>query len=259
VCKPFALMAADIVTVEKNCYIGDAERALLTGREKPIVLLARRPETSLPDSISPALDTVGMMLPYTPLHLLLLTQSDPVMTAEPAPPLLVMTSGNFSEEPIATDNEDALGRLAPLADAFLLHNRDIHIRCDDSVVRTDNHQSVTYLRRSRGYAPYPVYLSFETKPTLAVGGELKNTFCLTRDKYAFLSHHIGDMENAETYASFEQGIEHLSRLFRIQPEIIACDMHPAYFTTRWAQSSPFWIAARTYSAPSCSHRSLHGG
>ena len=237
--KPFALMAADIATVEKYCFIGDAERALLSGREKPIVLLARRLGISLPDSIAPLLDTVGMMLPYTPLHLLLLSQSDPVMMAEPVPSLLVMTSGNFSEEPIATDNEDALERLAPLADAFLLHNRDINIRCDDSVVRTDHRQETTYLRRSRGYAPYPVQLSFDTKPTLAVGGELKNTFCLTRDKYAFLSHHIGDMENSETYASFEQGIEHLSRLFRIQPEIIACDMHPGYFATQWAQRSPY--------------------
>jgi len=232
--KPFALMAADIATVEKICYLEDAERNLLAGREKPIVLLARRPNISLLDSIAPMLDTVGMMLPYTPLHLLLLNQNDSIMTKESAPPLLVMTSGNFSEEPIATDNEDALERLAPLADAFLLHNRDIHIRCDDSVVRVDRPPSTVYLRRSRGYAPYPVRLPFETKPTLAVGGELKNTFCLMRDKYAFLSHHIGDMENVETYDSFEQGIEHLSRLFRIQPEIIACDMHPGYFTTQWA-------------------------
>jgi hydrogenase maturation protein HypF len=239
--KPFALMAADIATIEKNCYLEDAERTLLTGVEKPIVLLARRLDISLPDSIAPELDTVGMMLPYTPLHLLLLNQSDPVMAAEPVPPLLVMTSGNFSEEPIATDNEDALERLASLADAFLLHNRDIHIRCDDSVVRIDRPPSAVYLRRSRGYAPYPVHLSFETRPTLAVGGELKNTFCLTRDKYAFLSHHIGDMENVETYASFEQGIEHLSHLFRITPEIIACDMHPGYFTTQWAQRSTFGL------------------
>ncbi len=137
------------------------------------------------------------MLPYTPLHHLLLNQTDPVLAREPVPPILVMTSGNFSEEPIATDNKDALQRLSPLADAFLLHNRDIHIRSDDSVVKVDK-SNIIYLRRSRGYAPYPVPLPFEVKPTLAVGGELKNTFCLTRDHYAFLSHHIGDVENVET-------------------------------------------------------------
>jgi hydrogenase maturation protein HypF len=189
-----------------------------------------------------------MMLPYTPLHYLLLNQHDPVLMAEPVPPLLVMTSGNFSEEPIATHNEGALTGLAPLADAFLLHDRDIQIRCDDSVVRVDpvsrrggepqsssgQRSRTVYLRRSRGYAPYPVHLPFETRPTLAVGGELKNAFCLTREKYAFLSQHVGEMENAETCESFEQAVEHLTHLFRVRPEIIACDMHPGYFTTGWA-------------------------
>ena len=156
-----------------------------------------------------------------------------------------MTSGNFSEEPIATDNVDALERLAPLTDVFLIHNRDIHIRCDDSVVRVDHWQNangivtwqipVILLRRSRAYAPYPVQLPFDLFPILAVGGELKNTFCLTREHYAFLSHHIGDMQNVEVYESFEQGVQHLSRLFRVQPELIAYDMHPGYFTTRDAE------------------------
>jgi hydrogenase maturation protein HypF len=140
----------------------------------------------------------------TPIHHLLLNQTDPRLAVEPVPPVLVMTSGNYTEDPISTENADALNRLAPLADAFLFHNRDIHIRCDDSVVCTDGQQRTIHIRRSRGYAPYPVQLPFETTPTLAVGGELKNTFCLTRDNYAFLSHHIGDMENYETYASFEQ-------------------------------------------------------
>jgi hydrogenase maturation protein HypF len=131
-------------------------------------------------------------------------------------------------------NQDALKNLSPLADAFLLHNRGIHIRCDDSVVKADHHDTV-YLRRSRGYAPYPVQLPFKIKPSLAVGGELKNTFCLGRDQYAFLSHHIGDMENVETYESFEQGVRHLSHLFRVKPEIIAYDLHPNYFTTKYAK------------------------
>jgi len=236
--KPFALMAADLSSIERLCHVADAERTLLTGREKPIVLLRRRPGNLLADSVAPGVDTLGMMMPYTPLHHLLLNQTDPKLTVEPVPPVLVMTSGNYSEEPIATENQEAMDRLGLLADAFLLHNRPIHIRCDDSVVRVAPKNSLTmHLRRSRGYSPYPVHLPFEVKPTLAVGGELKNTFCLTRDRYAFLSHHIGDMENAETYESFEQGVEHLSRLFRITPEIMAHDLHPNYFTTAYAHRS----------------------
>jgi hydrogenase maturation protein HypF len=236
--KPFALMAADMSFIEQLCQVGDAERTHLTGHEKPIVLLHRKTGNAMAESVAPGVDTLGMMLPYTPLHHLLLNQTDPKLAVEPVPPVLVMTSGNFSEEPIATDNQEALDRLSPLADAFLLHNRGIHIRCDDSVVRVDSQRSLTiHLRRSRGYSPYPVHLPFTTKPTLAVGGELKNTFCLTRDRYAFLSHHIGDMENAEIYQSFEQGVEHLSHLFRITPEIIAHDLHPNYFTTAYSHRS----------------------
>ena len=240
--KPFAVMAADLGTAESFCLLEDSERALLSGHEKPIALLRRRPEATLPDSLAPGLDSLGVMLPYTPLHYLLLNQHDPVLMAEPVPQLLVMTSGNFSEEPIATQNQAAQTTLAPLADAFLLHDREIHVRCDDSVVRVDplpegGGGRTVYLRRSRGYAPYPVHLPFETRPTLAVGGQLKNAFCLTREKYAFLSQHIGEMENAETCESFEQAVDHLSHLFRVRPEIIACDMHPAYFTTGWAHHS----------------------
>jgi hydrogenase maturation protein HypF len=249
--KPFALMMADLGTIQKYCEVNEAERELLSGREKPIVLLAKRNGSVIPQEIAPGMDTLGVMLPYTPLHHLLLNQADPILGRAPAPPVLVMTSGNFSEEPIATDNQDAMERLDSLADAFLLHDRDIHIRCDDSVVRVEsqrlkaessgsvNPQPATfYFRRSRGYAPYPVQLPFDVKPILAVGGELKNTFCLARDRYAFLSHHIGDMENVEVYESFEQGLEHLSRLFRIKPELIACDMHPGYYTTRQAEKIP---------------------
>ena len=252
--KPFALMAANLDVVRAICKVSPAEEALLTSREKPIVLLERKPQNERAYRISkwvaPNLDYLGVMLPYTPLHHLLLNQKDILLSAESVPPLLVMTSGNFSEEPIATDDEDALQRLTPLADAFLVHNREIHMRCDDSVVRVDHGQStmdhepvemvhrpssIVYLRRSRGYAPYPVKLTLDAKPTLAVGGELKNTFCLARDRYAFLSHHIGDMENAETYESFEKGIQHLSHIFRVQPELIAYDLHPTYFSTQYAQ------------------------
>ncbi|MBI3170078.1 MAG: carbamoyltransferase HypF [Chloroflexi bacterium] len=245
--KPFALMAADLGIIKCYCEVNEAECKLLTGKEKPIVLLNKNKNASLPDGLAPGMDALGFMLPYTPLHHLLLNQSDSVLDREPAPSILVMTSGNLSEEPIATENQDAFERLAPLADAFLSHDRDIHVRCDDSVVRIDRgsqtadpavHRlsSTVYLRRSRGYAPYPVHLPFETSPILAVGGELKNTFCITREKYAFLSHHIGDMENAEVYESFEQGVQHLSKLFRVKPELIAHDLHPGYFTTKYAES-----------------------
>ena len=242
--KPFALMCADSKTVNQYCLANKTEMQLLNGRERPIVLLHRRTGTGIAPSVAPDMDSLGVMLPYTPMHTLLLNQSDPTLAREPVPPVLVMTSGNFSEEPIATDNTDALERLAPLADAFLLHNREIHIRCDDSVVRVDHwlgekkptrQAPVVHLRRSRAYAPYPVSLPFDSIPSLAVGGELKNTFCLTREHYAFLSQHIGDMENVEVYESFEQGVEHLSRLFRVQPELIAHDMHPGYFTTKYAE------------------------
>ncbi|MBI5351767.1 MAG: carbamoyltransferase HypF [Chloroflexi bacterium] len=256
--KPFALMFADFASIQRICEINEAERALLIGHEKPIVLLKVRSNQNIAKSVAPNMDALGVMLPYTPLHRLLLNQTDEKLNAQGAPSVLVMTSGNFSEEPIAIHNEDALERLAPLADAFLMHNREIHIRCDDSVVRVESYRlkvegrttttsnlqpsnlkpAITYLRRSRSYAPYPVNLSFDSKPTLAVGGELKNTFCLTRDRYAFLSQHIGDMENVEVYEAFEQNVEHLSRLFRVQPEIIAHDMHPNYFTTKFAQQKP---------------------
>ena len=239
--KPFAVMAANVTAVASVCELGLEEQDLLTSREKPIVLLTKKQRTSwqtyhVSELVAPNLDSIGVMLPYTPLHHLLLNQTDPILAREPVPPILVMTSSNFSEEPIATDNKDALHRLSPLADAFLLHNRDIYIRSDDSVVKVDK-GNVMYLRRSRGYAPYPVALPFDVKPTLAVGGELKNTFCLTRDHYAFLSHHIGDVENLETQESFEQGVRHLSHIFRVEPQIIAYDLHPNYFTTEYTRRS----------------------
>jgi hydrogenase maturation protein HypF len=240
--KPFALMAADLPTVATLCSANERELDVLRGREKPIVLLRRLAGCPACEGAAPGLDTLGVMLPYTPLHLLLLNQSDPTLAKEPAPSVLVMTSGNLSEEPIATANGEALDRLAPLVDGFLIHNRDIHIRCDDSVVRVQagpgldqlSKTPLVFLRRSRGFAPYPVRLPFETRPTLAVGGELKNAFCLTRERYAFLSHHIGDMENTETYESFAQGVSQFSRLFRVEPELIAHDLHPNYFTTHYA-------------------------
>ena len=248
--KPFALMASSVAVIEQYCDVSPEERALLESQEHPIVLLKKKSHpaswrarsakqspsnadedalamTSISEHVAPGQATIGFMLPYTPLHELLFQPSSFI------PHPLVMTSGNFSEEPIATDNADALQRLAPLADAFLLHNRDIHIRCDDSVVRVVEGKELP-IRRSRGYAPYPVKLPFNVPTLLAAGAELKNTFCVTRDGYAFLSQHIGDLENFETLQSFEAGIAHFERLFRIQPEIIAYDLHPNYLATRYA-------------------------
>jgi len=225
--KPFALMMGDIHSVEHYCQVSPQERQLLLSRERPIVLLWREDGATpqIPDIVAPNQNTLGVMLPYTPLHHLLF----PLGKAFP----LVMTSGNFSEEPIAVTNQEALTRLAPLADAFLIHDRQIHIRTDDSVIRIFQDQEKP-LRRSRGYAPSPIKLEIATRPILAVGSELKNTFCLTRDHYAFLSHHIGDMENYETLRSFETGITHFENLFRVKPQLIAHDLHPDYLATRYA-------------------------
>ncbi|HBX70809.1 MAG TPA: carbamoyltransferase HypF, partial [Chloroflexi bacterium] len=253
--KPFALMMPDIETVEQFCHVSEAERELLLSRQRPIVLLERKPSTRVAPAVAPNQNTLGVMLPYTPLHYLLFADGRR-QTADGGQrsavngrlSALVMTSGNLSEEPIAYTNEEARARLASLADAFLMHNREIQVRCDDSVMRvrklggrseisqslTPNSQTYP-LRRSRGYAPNPIQLPWEAPQILATGPELKNTFCLTKDKYAFLSHHIGDMENYETLQSFEQGIAHFEQLFRVDAEAIACDLHPNYLATRYAQ------------------------
>jgi len=225
--KAFAVMMLDLETVEKHCYLDERERKLICSHERPIVIVKRKHNSSIAQEVAPGQDTLGVMLPYTPLHYLLLEQ------VQGFPEALVMTSGNLGEEPIAIDNKDARDRLAPLADAFLMHDRGIRIRCDDSVVRVFE-KDVYPLRRSRGFAPYPVYLHREAVHLLAVGGELKNTFCLTRGRYAFLSQHIGDLENYETLTSFEDNIAHLENLFRITPEAIVYDLHPNYMATRYA-------------------------
>jgi hydrogenase maturation protein HypF len=227
--KPFALMAFDLDVIRRYCHISDQEQELLKSRQRPIVLLQRLPDCPLPEDLAPGQKTLGFMLPYTPLHYLLL---------EPEagfPDALVMTSGNLSEEPIAYQDTDAMERLSPLADAFLTHNRDIHIRVDDSVARVV-HKSPVLIRRSRGYAPDPLPLPFSFPQIFAAGAELKNHFTLTRDSYAFHSHFIGDLENYETLKSYEQAVDHFENLFRIQPEMLACDLHPDYLSTRYTLS-----------------------
>lgn len=232
--KPFALMCSDVAAVETLCQVAQGERELLESPQRPIVLLQRRSGAPVSLQVAPGNRTLGIMLPYTPLHHLLLS---PVLGGQDAgsaaPPALVMTSGNLSEEPIVTGNEEALERLARLADAFLLHDRPIQVRCDDSVTRVFRGKEMT-LRRARGYAPFPVRLARPVRSVLAVGGELKNTFCLTRDNYAFMSQHMGDLENAETLASFEENVAHFQRLFRVTPEALVHDLHPEYLSTSWA-------------------------
>ncbi|MBN2046775.1 MAG: carbamoyltransferase HypF [Anaerolineaceae bacterium] len=226
--KPFALMAFSLEQIKQHCEISTEEEALLQSRQRPIVLLDRKPGSTICDQVAPRQNTLGFMLPYTPLHLLLL---------EPAPDFpeaFVMTSGNLSEEPIAYEDNDAYQRLDLLVDGFLMHNRPIHIRVDDSVARVLNGEYYP-IRRSRGYAPDAISFDRNLPSILAAGGELKNTFCLSRDRYAFLSHHIGDLENYETEKSFEEGIEHFQKLFRITPQAIACDMHPSYLASRYAR------------------------
>lgn len=231
--KPLAVMVGDAAAAARQCVLDEAAKALLTGRERPIVLLRRQADGTIADNVAPRQHDLGVMLPYTPLHYLLLE------AAPGFPEALVMTSGNLSEEPIASDNEEARQRLAGLADAFLLHDRQIEARCDDSVVRVMPASPPTLprhmpIRRARGYAPAPRRLPWGVPPLLATGGELKNAFCLTRDQYAFLSHHIGDMENYETLQAFERAVGHYERLFQIKPQLVAHDLHPDYLATRYA-------------------------
>lgn len=221
--KAFALMMADLHMVQNYCQVNETEQELVTSRQRPIVILQRKTgATAIAEAVAPGQATLGVMLPYTPLHYLLFRDGMPP---------LVMTSGNLSEEPIAIDNQEARQRLADLTDAFLMHDRPIRTRCDDSVMRV--YQGIYPLRRSRGYAPFPVRLPWQSPDLLAGGAELKNTFCLARGQYAFLSHHIGDLENYETLRSFMDGIEHFQRLFRIRPQWLAYDLHPNYLSSRY--------------------------
>lgn len=225
--KPFALMAFSLETISEYCYISESEKNLLISKERPIVLLKIKDSTRLSPIIAPNQNYYGFMLPYTPLHYLLLEPTEGI------PPVWVMTSGNLSEEPIAYKDDESNDRLGKIADAFLVHNRDIHMRVDDSVTRIINGE-IYPIRRARGYAPNPVILPANLPQILAAGAELKNTFCLTRENYAFMSHHIGDLENYETLKSFEEAIEHYQKLFRIKPELIASDLHPDYLASRYA-------------------------
>ncbi|MFD7281478.1 carbamoyltransferase HypF [Streptomyces sp. NPDC059862] len=238
--KPFALMAGDVAGIEHLVHVGPAERELLTGRVRPIVLLRRRhavhrgPGRLTPaDAVAPGSPDLGVMLPYTPVHHLLLGTAE-FRTRPEAPRLLVMTSGNVSGEPIVTDDDEALDRLGGLADAWLLHDRPIHVPCDDSVVRVCDGRPLV-LRRSRGYAPLPVTLPFPVVPALAVGGDLKNVFCLAQDDKAWLSAHIGDMDDLTTQRAFGRAERQLESITGVRPGLLVTDAHPAYRSGAWAR------------------------
>jgi hydrogenase maturation protein HypF len=223
--KPFAIMVATVDEAKRHCYVLPEEEKLLTSPQSPIVLMVWREGSSVSREVAPNLWFLGVMLPYTPLHHILLRD-----TGRP----LVMTSGNLSEEPIARDNDEALRRLSGIADYFLVHNRDIYSRYDDSVAIVERGTS-QLVRRARSYAPYPVHLPFKTRQVLGCGAEEKNTFCLTKDNYAFVSQHIGDMENMETLEHYDSTISLYKRLFHIEPEIVAHDLHPDYLATKYAR------------------------
>lgn len=254
--KPLAVMFANIEQAERYVYINDEERALLTGRVRPIVLLKRREKVDgvdLAEEVAFGMPEIGVMLPYTGMHHLLLDEFY-------GP--LVMTSGNISEEPIITDNAEALEKLDAIADLFLLHDRDIHARYDDSVVRVID-GTTHMVRRARGYAPYPLIApdphNFSEKipdTILAVGPEQKNTFTLLDGEYAFVSQHIGDLENTDTLDAFEEAETLYERLFRVHPEAVAYDLHPEYLSTKWAKVQED-VATRPIKLEGVQHHHAH--
>lgn len=231
--KPFALMAPNIDMVMKYCYCSDEERSLLISKRRPIVLLRKREEMSLPEMIAPNNNHLGFMLPYTPLHYLLFYYPCDGSNI-PHFDALVMTSGNLSEEPIIKDNDEAIEKMGGIVDAFLLHNRDIFMRVDDSVVRIDKREKVQFIRRSRGFVPEPIELSDDGPDVLGCGANLKNTFTITKGRFAIPGQHIGDMENYETLIFFEESLRNIKQIYRAEPIAIAYDLHPDYLSTRWA-------------------------
>ena len=224
--KPFAVMVADLAAARALCELDRSAETALSSPQRPILLAPRRPGSPVVEAVAPGLPELGLVLPYSPLHQLLL---------EGVSRPLVMTSGNLSDEPIAHDDADAVARLGPLADGLLTHDRPIHVRCDDSVARAALGR-VHLLRRSRGHAPEPIALPFDAAPAavLAVGAELKSTVAVTKGRHVVASHHIGDLEHLATYRSFLQAVEHLPRLYGVAPDVVAHDLHPEYLSTKFA-------------------------
>ena len=254
--KPFAVMARDLEAARLLAAVDDAAAATMASPQAPIVLCPALPADAaamkVVDAVAPGVGTVGVMLPYSPLHHLLFAPHPARPGAEP-PRLLVMTSGNLSDEPICTDPAEADERLAALADAFLHHDRPIHVACDDSVVRSGGGRTRP-VRRSRGYAPMPVRLPVRARPSLAVGGELKTTACVASGDRAWLSQHVGDTENLETLTMLERTVETLADLTRVTPEVVVADAHPGYLSRRWAQT---WAVDRGLLLTLVQHHHAH--
>ena len=226
--KPFALMAFDLSVINKYAKVSKPIESLLSSPQAPIVIIPAKPKKNLATNIAPGQENIGFMLPYTPLHLLLLEPD------ENYPEVLIMTSGNLSEEPVIHENQAAREKLSSIVDGFLMHDRPIHSRIDDSVF-TSIEERPYPIRYARGYAPNPIRLLEKFPEVLSVGPQMKNSFCLTREKYAFLSHYIGEMENWETYQDYSHAINLYEDLFRIKPKAIGYDLHPDYLSTRYAQ------------------------
>jgi hydrogenase maturation protein HypF len=223
--KPFALMVGDLETAESLCVLDPTAVSALGSVARPIVLARRKQDAAVVDAVAPGMPDLGLMLPYTPLHHLLMAK-----VARP----LVLSSGNQSDDPIAHTDQDAFARLGPMVDGVLAHDRRIHIRCDDSVVRASGRR-LQMVRRSRGYAPEALPLPRQAaRQVLAVGAELKNTVSVAKESIVVCSHHIGDLEHLATYQSFLQATVHLCRLFGIEPEVVAHDLHPEYLSTKHA-------------------------
>lgn len=228
--KPFAVMVRDMATAHKYCRINAEEEKWLSSPQAPIVILDRKEQCALAaDIIHPGLHTLGIMLPYTPLHYLLFDDELEI---------LIMTSANISDEPLIIDNQEALDKLKDIADYFLLHNRDIHNPCDDSVMQVTEFKTPHLFRRARGFVPRGIALATQTEPVLALGGEMKNTFCITRNGEAFLSQHWGDLNHYHNYVNFQQGIKRFQQSLYVEPRILAHDLHPEYQTSRWARQQP---------------------
>ena len=241
--KPFAVMVKDLEVAAQHCNFSQQEASLLASPAAPIVLVRWKNSSTICHEVAPGLLYLGLMLPYTPLHHVLLRDCD-------VP--LIMTSGNLSEEPIAADNDEALRRLADIADYFLVHNRPIHSRYDDSVAMIVD-ESIQMLRRARGYAPSPVELPYESPRVLATGAQTKNTFCFTKGHHAFVSQHIGDLDSVETLDHFETTVRLYTSLFRAEPELVAHDFHPDYLSTRYARE----MAERGLKACAVQHHHAH--
>ena len=257
--KPLAIMAGNAEISGRLVQLDKAEMQILCGRERPILLAPRYKGAVVADAVAPGNAYLGVMLPYTPLHYLMFFHPGAggnYIANEPLFSALVMTSGNLSEEPICKDNEEAIERLSGVADAFLMHNRDIHVRSDDSVVNIVGTEA-SFIRRSRGYVPVPVFLKEELPSVLALGAELKNTICITQGKRAFPGQHIGDLENITTLDFFHEAVAHFKKILEIEPHIFAYDLHPRYLSTKYFTQLEEEMKSEDYGAVGVQHHHAH--